>query len=172
MQTSGPNSPNPGLSGALPGYGPWLGSPANPNSPNNLIHKKVLSQVRPKAGRPLLPEQSKQTQIQKNFSQIRPCSGTATTAFGRVYKRPNNHHRPCPLQHPIRMTNPHRDDSEEALMTSRITPPGAIYSLADMKCYEVTYPGFNGDPVPAYVARPADEDPAPRRHHRPRRPRL
>ena len=42
-------------------------------------------------------------------------------------------------------------------MTSQITPPGAIYSLADMKCYEVTYPGYNGDPVPAYVARPAAE---------------
>jgi carboxymethylenebutenolidase len=42
-------------------------------------------------------------------------------------------------------------------MTSQITPPGAIYSLADMKCYEVTYPRCNGDPVPAYVARPAAE---------------
>jgi len=42
-------------------------------------------------------------------------------------------------------------------MATSIMPPGSIYSLGDMKAYEVKYPGYNGDQVPAYVARPVAE---------------
>ena len=42
-------------------------------------------------------------------------------------------------------------------MVSNVTPPGATYSLADIKAHEVRYPGYKGDQVPAYVARPAAE---------------
>ena len=39
-------------------------------------------------------------------------------------------------------------------MVSPILPPGAVYHPADIIAYEVKYPGYNEDPVPAYVARP------------------
>lgn len=40
-------------------------------------------------------------------------------------------------------------------MAAAIMPPGLVYHPADITAYEVTNPGFNGDPVPAYVARPS-----------------
>ena len=40
-------------------------------------------------------------------------------------------------------------------MISRVLPPGAVYHPADIMAYDVTVPGYRGDPVPAYVARPA-----------------
>ena len=42
-------------------------------------------------------------------------------------------------------------------MPSAIMPPGSVFNLAGVKAYDTTYPGFNRDPVPAYVARPAAE---------------
>jgi carboxymethylenebutenolidase len=41
-------------------------------------------------------------------------------------------------------------------MAAVVLPPGSVYSLADMKTYDVQYPGYGGDSVPAYVARPAE----------------
>ena len=45
-------------------------------------------------------------------------------------------------------------------MTSMIRPPGAVYSLTDIRAHDVKYPGYNQTLVPAYMARPA----APGRH--------
>ena len=42
-------------------------------------------------------------------------------------------------------------------MVSPILPPGLVYHPADIKAYEVGLAGHNGDPVPAYVARPSAE---------------
>ena len=42
-------------------------------------------------------------------------------------------------------------------MVSPILPPGLVYHPADIKAYEVRLAGYNGDPVPAYVARPSAE---------------
>jgi len=39
-------------------------------------------------------------------------------------------------------------------MPAMIFPPGSVYALADMKAYDVKYPGYQGEAVPAYVARP------------------
>ena len=41
-------------------------------------------------------------------------------------------------------------------MISRVLPPGAVYHPADITAYDVTVAGCNGDPVPAYVARPSE----------------
>lgn len=46
-------------------------------------------------------------------------------------------------------------------MISRVLPPGAVYHPADIAAYEVTIQGYRGDPVPAYVARPAGGGPHP-----------
>ena len=40
-------------------------------------------------------------------------------------------------------------------MVSAILPPGVVFHPADIKAHEVKYPGYNGDPLPAYVARPS-----------------
>ena len=42
-------------------------------------------------------------------------------------------------------------------MVSPILPPGLFYHPADIKAYEMRLAGYNGDPVPAYVARPSAE---------------
>ena len=42
-------------------------------------------------------------------------------------------------------------------MVSRVMPPGLVYHPADITAYDVTVSGYNGDPVPAYVARPAED---------------
>ena len=39
-------------------------------------------------------------------------------------------------------------------MVSSILPPGAVYHPAGIRAYDVTLWGYNGDPVPACVARP------------------
>jgi carboxymethylenebutenolidase len=36
-------------------------------------------------------------------------------------------------------------------------PPGAAYLMNDIKAYEVKYPGYKGDPITAYIARPVQE---------------
>ena len=46
-------------------------------------------------------------------------------------------------------------------MISRALPPGLVYHPADITAYDVTVTGCNGDPVPAYVARPSDGGPHP-----------
>ena len=46
-------------------------------------------------------------------------------------------------------------------MVSRVLPPGAVYHPAGITAYDVTVRGYNGDPVPAYVARPAEDGPHP-----------
>ena len=40
-------------------------------------------------------------------------------------------------------------------MVSPILPPGAAYHPASIIAYEAKHPGYNGDMVPVYVARPA-----------------
>ena len=40
-------------------------------------------------------------------------------------------------------------------MAAAILPPGFVYYPADITAYDVVHPGYNGDPVPAYVARPS-----------------
>ena len=47
--------------------------------------------------------------------------------------------------------------SEGEHMVSPILPPGLVYHPADIKAYEVGLAGYNGDSVPAYVARPSAE---------------
>ncbi len=42
-------------------------------------------------------------------------------------------------------------------MPSPILPPGVVYHPAQIKAYDVEVHGFNGDKVPAYVARPSEE---------------
>ena len=42
-------------------------------------------------------------------------------------------------------------------MVSRVLPPGLVYHPADIMAYDVTVSGYNGDSVPAYVARPSVE---------------
>ena len=42
-------------------------------------------------------------------------------------------------------------------MPSPIMPPGVVYHPAQIKAYDVEVHGFNGDKVPAYVARPSEE---------------
>ena len=46
-------------------------------------------------------------------------------------------------------------------MVSRAMPPGLVYHPADITAYDVTVTGYNGDPVPAYVARPSVDGPHP-----------
>ena len=46
-------------------------------------------------------------------------------------------------------------------MVSRTLPPGLVYHPADIVAYDVTVGGYNGDAVPAYVARPSEEGPHP-----------
>ena len=46
-------------------------------------------------------------------------------------------------------------------MISRVLPPGLVYHPADITAYDVTVSGHNGDPVPAYVARPTEAGPHP-----------
>ena len=46
-------------------------------------------------------------------------------------------------------------------MVSRILPPGAVYHLADITAYDTAVSGYNGDAVPAYVARPSEGGPHP-----------
>ena len=46
-------------------------------------------------------------------------------------------------------------------MVSRALPPGLVYHPADITAYDVAVSGYNGDPVPAYVARPSAEGPHP-----------
>ncbi len=46
-------------------------------------------------------------------------------------------------------------------MISRVLPPGAVYHPADIIAYDATVSGFNGDAVPAYVARPSEGGPHP-----------
>ncbi len=46
-------------------------------------------------------------------------------------------------------------------MISRVLPSGAVYHPADIIAYDVTVSGFNGDAVPAYVARPSEGGPHP-----------
>ena len=46
-------------------------------------------------------------------------------------------------------------------MVSRTLPPGLVYHPADITAYDVTVGGYNGDPVPAYVARPSEDGPHP-----------
>ena len=46
-------------------------------------------------------------------------------------------------------------------MVSRTLPPGLVYHPADIIAYDVTVGGYNGDPIPAYVARPSEEGPHP-----------
>ena len=46
-------------------------------------------------------------------------------------------------------------------MISRVLPPGLVYHPADIIAYDVTVRGYNGDPVPSYVARPAEGGPHP-----------
>ena len=36
-------------------------------------------------------------------------------------------------------------------------PPSSVYAVSDMRLSEITYPGYNGDPITAYVARPFEE---------------
>ena len=42
-------------------------------------------------------------------------------------------------------------------MPSPIMPPGVVYHPAQIKAYDVKVDGFNGDKVPAYLARPSEE---------------
>lgn len=42
-------------------------------------------------------------------------------------------------------------------MARVLLPPGSVYWLGDMQLSEVRYPGHQGDPITAYVARPAEE---------------
>ena len=46
-------------------------------------------------------------------------------------------------------------------MVSRILPPGAVYHPAGIMAYDATVRGYNGDSVPAYVARPSEGSPHP-----------
>ena len=46
-------------------------------------------------------------------------------------------------------------------MVSRTLPPGLVYHPADITAYEVTVGGYNGHPVPAYLARPSGGGPHP-----------
>ena len=46
-------------------------------------------------------------------------------------------------------------------MASRVLPPGAVYHPADITAYDVSVRGYNGDPLPAYVARPSEGGPHP-----------
>ena len=46
-------------------------------------------------------------------------------------------------------------------MVSRVLPPGAVYHPADITAYDTIVAGYNGDAVPAYVARPAEGGPHP-----------
>ena len=46
-------------------------------------------------------------------------------------------------------------------MVSRVLPPGAVYHPADITAYDTTVSGYNGDAVPAYVARPSEGGPHP-----------
>ena len=46
-------------------------------------------------------------------------------------------------------------------MVSRTLPPGLVYHPADITAYDVTVSGYNGDTVPAYVARPSEGGPHP-----------
>ena len=46
-------------------------------------------------------------------------------------------------------------------MISRVLPPGAVYHPAGITAYDTTVSGYNGDPAPAYVARPSDGGPHP-----------
>ena len=46
-------------------------------------------------------------------------------------------------------------------MVSRVLPPGAVYHPADITAYDTTVSGYNGDAVPAYVARPTEGGPHP-----------
>ena len=46
-------------------------------------------------------------------------------------------------------------------MVSRVLPPGAVYHPADIIAYDATVSGYNGDSVPAYVARPSEDGPHP-----------
>ena len=46
-------------------------------------------------------------------------------------------------------------------LVSRTLPPGLVYHPADITAYDVTVGGYNGDPVPAYVARPSEGGPHP-----------
>ncbi len=46
-------------------------------------------------------------------------------------------------------------------MVSRILPPGFVYHPADITAFDATVRGYNSDPVPAYVARPAEVGPHP-----------
>ena len=46
-------------------------------------------------------------------------------------------------------------------MVSRTLPPGLVYHPADINAYDVTVSGYNGDAVPAYVARPSQDGPHP-----------
>ena len=46
-------------------------------------------------------------------------------------------------------------------MVSRVLPPGAVYHPAGITAYDLTVRGYNGDPAPAYVARPSEGGPHP-----------
>ena len=46
-------------------------------------------------------------------------------------------------------------------LVSRILPPGAVYHPAGITAYDTNVGGYNGDPVPAYVARPSEGGPHP-----------
>ena len=46
-------------------------------------------------------------------------------------------------------------------MVSRALPPGLVYHPADITAYDVAVSGYNGDAVPAYVARPSEGGPHP-----------
>ena len=46
-------------------------------------------------------------------------------------------------------------------MVSRTLPPGLVYHPADITAYDITVSGYDGDPLPAYVARPSDGGPHP-----------
>ena len=46
-------------------------------------------------------------------------------------------------------------------MVNQVLPPGAVYHPAGITAYDVTVRGYNGDPAPAYVARPSEGGPHP-----------
>lgn len=46
-------------------------------------------------------------------------------------------------------------------MVSRVLPPGAVYHPAGITAYDVSVRGYNGDSIPAYVARPSEGGPGP-----------
>ena len=47
------------------------------------------------------------------------------------------------------------------MLVSSVLPPGAVYHPAGIMAYDVTVSGYNGDSLPAYLARPAESGPHP-----------